>query len=429
MKNLETDINCDLMIIGTGMAGMAAALFAAQSGIDSCQAGAAGQLGFASGLIDVLGIHPVKKGRVAENPWQAIENLHSDNPWHPYARMEISEIKTAVKTVLAFLEDHGYPHVFHEEKNMTMPTAAGTLKPSYAVPHTMAAGPASLSRQEPCLLVDFSGLQGFSSRQIAAGLADSWPKLRPVQISFPGASGELHSERMARALEARQNREKLTEAVSLHLGDAGSVALPAVLGISRTLEVAGDIARGLGVPVFEIPTMVPGVTGLRLREKFEHNLPSMGIRQFLQQTVLEVHGRTGKRWKLEVGNSTSSCMIYARAVILCSGRFMGGGLHADRHGIKETVFGLPVAQPPDRASWHHRDLLHPGGHPVNRAGLAVDEKFRPVDSEGKTLYNNVFAAGSVLAEQDWMRQKCGSGLAFATAYKAVNACRELLEEN
>lgn len=32
------------------------------------------------------------------------------------------------------------------------------------------------------------------------------------------------------------------------------------------------------------------------------------------------------------------------------------------------------------------------------------------------------AAGAILAHQDWVRQKCGSGLAIATAYGAVRAC-------
>lgn len=32
------------------------------------------------------------------------------------------------------------------------------------------------------------------------------------------------------------------------------------------------------------------------------------------------------------------------------------------------------------------------------------------------------AAGAILAHQDWVRRKCGSGLAIATAYGAVRAC-------
>ena len=41
--------------------------------------------------------------------------------------------------------------------------------------------------------------------------------------------------------------------------------------------------------------------------------------------------------------------------------------------------------------------------------------------EGKPVFDNLFAAGSILAHQDWMRMKCGSGLAMATAYAAVDA--------
>ena len=37
------------------------------------------------------------------------------------------------------------------------------------------------------------------------------------------------------------------------------------------------------------------------------------------------------------------------------------------------------------------------------------------------------AAGSILAHQDWKRQKCGSGLAIATAYGAVQACARMLD--
>jgi glycerol-3-phosphate dehydrogenase subunit B len=118
--------------------------------------------------------------------------------------------------------------------------------------------------------------------------------------------------------------------------------------------------------------------------------------------------------------------ITARSAIMCSGRFFGKGLHADRHGIRETIFDLPVVQPKDRAAWHHKDLLHLEGHPINRAGVAVDGQFHPVDSNGQMLYPNLFAAGSILAHQDWKRQKCGSGLAIATAYGAVQACARML---
>ncbi len=422
MSDRKTDIQCDLMIIGTGMAGMAAGLFAAGQGIKAVLAGVVGQLSFASGLIDVLGVHPVAQGCVVENPWAGIERLCKDAPDHPYARLTTPSIQEAIHTVLKFMEAGSYPYVAHAGRNMTVITPAGTVKPTYAVPHTMAAGPAAMAENKAALIVDFKGLRGFSSRQIAQGLAERWPALRGVQVDFPGASaGELYAERMARSLEVHENRARLVDAVLPHISDAAAVGFPAILGISRTLEVMKDLEQGLGVPVFEIPTMPPSVAGMRLLEIFEQQLPARGIDAFFHHTV-KLAGRSADgRWRFEIACGTQSRHVSARAALLCSGRFFGKGLYAGRKGIRETLFGLPVAQPMDRSSWHHKDLLYADGHPVNRAGLAVDEGFRPVDGQGRLCYPNLFAAGAILAHQDWMRQKCGSGLAIATAQGAVDA--------
>ena len=44
----------------------------------------------------------------------------------------------------------------------------------------------------------------------------------------------------------------------------------------------------------------------------------------------------------------------------------------------------------------------------------------PTDPTAPSL-NCFFAAGSILAHQDWMRMKCGSGLALATGFAAVQS--------
>ncbi len=85
------------------------------------------------------------------------------------------------------------------------------------------------------------------------------------------------------------------------------------------------------------------------------------------------------------------------------------------------VYILLLHQPENRSEWHHKDFLDLRGHPVNRAGLEIDDLFRPLDSSGGPAFERLFAAGSILAHQDWMRMKCGSGLAISSAYAAVNA--------
>ena len=173
------------------------------------------------------------------------------------------------------------------------------------------------------------------------------------------------------------------------------------------------------MPVFEIPTLPPGTTGLRLKETFERGLGAKGVTLFLENRVFRAATPPGGGFLLEIGRIEPELTIRAPVVVLATGRFMGGGLRADRREVRETLFGLPVRQPEGRAHWHRAEFLDPRGHPVNRAGIEIDESFRPLDASGRPAHAHLFAAGSILAHQDWMRMKCGSGLAIATAWGAV----------
>ena len=421
MMTPDAEISCDLLVIGTGMAGMAATLFAARRGIDIVQVGMTGEMNFASGLLDLLGVHPVATGRVWSSPWDGLRQLMKDQPQHPYTRVGMDAIRASMEELVEFLNKANLPYQYHPEHNTRVITPVGTLKTTYALPASMAAADQAIANREPCLLVDFPGLKGFSARQIKAVLEDHWPGLQTVSLPFPGLQGELQTERMARHLEIAAAREQLAHSIRTHLGEATVVGLPAILGIARTRQVFTGLQQAVGVPIFEIPTMLPAITGLRLRACFERQLPKMGVRTRYQQKVLSTPRRSGQYFIASVGGEKPEVQVRARAVILASGRFFGQGLHADRHAIRETIFNLPVHQPTDRTQWHHKNLFHDAGHPIHQTGLSIDDHLRPCDEQGQCLYPNLFAAGSILAHQDWIRQKCGSGLAIASAFAAVRA--------
>ena len=114
-------------------------------------------------------------------------------------------------------------------------------------------------------------------------------------------------------------------------------------------------------------------------------------------------------------------VVEARAVVLATGRFLSGGLVAARDGVRESLLGLPVRQPAARSDWYRYQPFDQRGHRLNRAGIEVDESWRPLGADGAPLNKRLFAAGAVLARQDWVRQRCGAGLAIATAHAAVQA--------
>ena len=100
---------CTLTIIGTGMAGMAAACFASRYRMETIQVGVNSGLIYSSGYFDLMGVHPMETQMAWNNPWQAIDQLKADIPNHPYARLRRPEIKTAVKRFLDFMETAEHP--------------------------------------------------------------------------------------------------------------------------------------------------------------------------------------------------------------------------------------------------------------------------------------------------------------------------------
>ncbi|GAH32788.1 unnamed protein product, partial [marine sediment metagenome] len=210
-------IKCDVCVIGTGLAGMAATLFAANRGVSVVQVGHTGEIIFASGLLDLLGVYPVNEKRLWSDPWAAIDALARDIPDHPYARLKKDDIKTAFDEILAFLEEAGLPYHRRMDHNSGVLTSLGTIKSTYCVPHTMWKGVRALEEKPACLIIDIRGLKGFSARQITEALqnGNEWPDLRSAQISFPDSDhlNEMYTEHMANALLRPHKREKLAQVV------------------------------------------------------------------------------------------------------------------------------------------------------------------------------------------------------------------------
>ena len=422
MSGLKT-IDCELAVIGSGMAGMAATLFAVKRGLEVVQIGRPVTFTFASGLIDLMAVHPLAEGKTWEDPWGAIEALTREMPEHPYAKMNQDDMQTALDELDSFLKTAGLPYRGKERLNVEVITAAGTAKKSFRIPRTMWAGVGAFENKQPCLLVGFEGLREFSPRQIEAVCGERWPDLRTVQIPFPGTpegaeilTGEINATTIAQP----ENIEALAQAIRPHVQNAEAIGLPAILGLAGADRIVTALKNLIGTAIFEIPTGPPFVPGLRLLEAFARQLTLNGVRQILEHHVQSVIPQADGGFLLEFGGGMTG-RIRSRGIILATGRFLGNGLRADRHGIRESLLDLPVFQPQERSGWHRMAFFDSQGHPLNQAGIEVDQRFRPLDSGGRPVFERLHAVGSILAHHDWMRMKCGAGLAVTTAFSAVKA--------
>ncbi len=418
MKDEPRNFTTKLAIIGSGIAGFAASIFALNRKIATAQIGNTGAVAYTTGYLDLLGKMDDTTDAVTD-PWQALAELCRNQPNHPLSRVPVADIHRGFAEFTAFLGECGIAYSDPGEHNITALTPVGTLKRTLCVPATMAAGPRAFAEKMPCVIIDFIGLKGFSGREVVANLRDRWPELSSQRIAFPDMlHGELYPEVMARALEVPATREKLAEALKGAAGQARVIGLPAILGMHCPDHVRAELERLTGLEIFEIPTMPPSVPGIRLRELFEQVLPKKGVTLIPQQKVstltFDDSGAT-----LCLSDSYGPIRVQAQAVILATGRFLSGGLLAHPHGIREHLLDLPVTQPTNRDLWYRERYTDPRGHAIHRAGIEVDGAFRPLRRDGQPYNEGLFAAGIILAHQDWIRGRSGAGIAIATAYRAV----------
>jgi len=419
MTRDTTLLNTDLAIVGSGMAGMSAAVFAANRGIATVLAGKSSAIHFASGVMDLMGVFPA--GVEHLDPWYGIEQLQTDLPDHPYGKIDIKQISAALAEINDFLAGRDLPYQRAAYRNIDIITSIGTRKKTYMVPRTMWKGIEAFETKAPTLLVDFNGLKLFSARQIQACLAGQWPKTTSACVDFPGTTllEEVHPEHLARSMDLSQNRIQLAETIKPFVKDAEYVGFPAMIGLYKSREALEEMESLLGAAVFEIPTPPVSVPGIRLHTAFQKGLEKKQCLHSLPEMVKDIRRMPNGHFQISAGSQEFLTTIEAKGIILATGRFLGKGLVAGRTGIQESLLDLPVVQPETREQWHRDELFDPGGHEINRAGIETDKLFRPLAAPATPFADNLFAAGSILAHSDWTRLKCGSGVAMATAFAAV----------
>ena len=425
MKN-KKHLDCNILIIGAGFAGMVAAARASELGLKTIMAGNSSQLYFASGLFDLLGVYPLVPGTVLQNPATGLNLLKNEIPEHPYSKTNFKKILQSFDFITQFLKSTGLKYAPPNGENSPVLTSAGTFKPGFLIPETIKKCNL-LKNSKNLLLIDFKGLKGFNAKQIAAILKKGHDNVHTLTIKLSSDNQVLNPVHLAAMFEERNFLEEMAEKVSPFRGKAGLMGMPAVCAIDNSFDILKKLEKLTGFNIFEIPMMPPSIPGLRVKNAFEKKLASNSV-QFLSQAKIKSEYLSehlskhlnGDRFILNAVNQNMETTIKTSGVVLASGRFQSGGLHAARGKIIETIFDLPLYQPEKRELWHHINFFEKQGHMINSAGIETDAVFRPVDKNGAIIQSNLYAAGTILAHNDWVRLKSGSGVSALSAYTAVN---------
>jgi glycerol-3-phosphate dehydrogenase subunit B len=401
----------DLIIIGMGLSGLMAAKRAVESGLKVLIIGKGmGSLCLFSNTIDVLGtLAPTMKMEEGLSHW--IEN----HPQHPYSQVGLGTIKEALSSFTALFPPP-YSFQSREGSNSMVLTGAGTFRPTYLIPSTMAVG----GPLEPAetLIVGFRGFKDFYARYAANGLKGRGISLGLVE----SLEKEVTASGLARLMERPSVREHLGREIKAQKKGDTRIGVPAILGLRDPMEIKRGLEKIIEAEVFEIATLPPSIPGKRVFTRFKEWLIRNGTTWLLGHFVSSATISRRRCETIHVSNPPVQTTYSADRYILATGRFIEGGLTATRHGIIEPILGLPVYQPHSREEWFGKSFF--SDHLIHQAGVLTDSRLRPVDETGNVILDNVWVAGSILAHHDSVAEKSREGIEIATGYWAAQQALE-----
>lgn len=437
----------DVVVIGGGLAGVAAAVAAREAGADALLVSQApGASAFSSGGVDLfpaLGLSAPGRPGATLSPdlprltlRQRFERLLREEPDHTLCRMGATAEE--IGRHAAFLSEHMVDSALAfrglDEPPFLLATEAGTVREMDLPPAVCRPGDLS---QIDSLRVGVVGLLDYPSFDpsfIAGTLAarcgrpDRFVPLLP-ELRL-GSERDLHAVLLARLLEegAIDTLIGLLVPLAEPLG-LTHLMLPPLFGLTGNPGLLAQLQDATGLVPFEAVGVESACPGYRLLHALHEMADAFGVRRVDGRVeACEIQDRRALAVHL-VQSGGQQRRLPMDGLVLATGDLYGGGLVWDQWP-REALLGLPVHAGPG-ASAHPQPTRRPLAACLERdptveqaafgAGLAVDERMTPLGWDGRPALSNVWAAGALLAGHDPGARRGGSGVAWVSGARAGRA--------
>lgn len=395
-------IEYDVIVIGAGVAGLTAGARLSAQGLKVALVTTGEPTAcLSTGCVDVCA--------ASADPLPAIAGLPDEHPFH---LVSTTEIRQALDDFQQVMTEMDMPYTGSLETNRRILSAIGTFKTTCLAPVTMQASPQS--DDETIHIVTFAGLKDFYPGYIISRLKNASFSTYDAAVSTTmGIAANFEDDGFLEAFLLWLEKQHIRE---------DKIAFPAVLGLESAAAVLKKLEYHLERPVFEIPTIPPSMPGRRLFNALKDHFRRQGGVIYWGWPVVGME-KGGRKIEAVIAESQGRPVsLNARAFILATGSFVGGGLHAERNTIMEKVFHLPVFVPGERETWFDQDYFSMN-HGIGRAGVVIDSSFRPVGCP----WDNIFVCGAILAWTEALKNGCGHGFAIATGQAAARYCLESMQ--
>ena len=373
-----------------------------------------GSLHYASGGVHVLGYTSPTDSESVRSPLTQVEELNERHPYRLVGRETIARslnwfFETATTLQIDFR---------HNGDNMIGIAPSGSALPVYGPTATQATR--ELTDAKQVTVVRFRGHRDFPADLVAGSLTERGCAATVVEVTGPASRTD--SVTLARALDDPMMRDSYFAGLRAQLpNDSDIVVFPAVLGLRHHRAVVASAQHRLGVPCLELPTLPPGVPGMRLHQAFETRLAHEGVSLHIGAGFGGAQTTDGRCDGVADGNGR----IHQGSVfVVATGGVLMGGLQVEASGqIRESALGLEVVQTQPLA----KDSVDQSLDALHRTGIETDVTLRACRN-GAPTFDNVFVAGRSLAHWNPAAELSSEGVSIATGWQAAQSAHHYLRD-
>jgi anaerobic glycerol-3-phosphate dehydrogenase B subunit len=435
----------DVIVIGSGIAGTLAAINAARNKKVAVIRKGYGASALSSGAFDIAS-KTGTRGRPLKGLSTlsvAITEILENEQNHPYSILSrtftgdrfnefIGMVKTVGSQFFDELKSVGLGYEGSWENLMIIPNLHGTFKVTSFCQPSMESGNLARLRGRKLLFVGFDKITshsktraGFLSRLLSDYGFVSFKDISYTNINIHEhniAYNENDLVSLASVMDTPEQARYILNVLKQSLAgiEYEHAFIPPIMGIAGYNDVYQMFVDVFGYTVSEFLSSSFSSAGLRLQYALDKLLAKHGVTIINGTVVCEQNNDKIKTLTI-IKKDGNSSQISANSFVLATGKFISNGIKKDTTW-KEAVFGLPlfigshVIREPFPMNYLTDDPFDE--QILFSMGVKVDEYLRPVNEDGKVIYNNLFAAGSILSGYNYIYDRTGMGTAMMTGARA-----------
>ena len=430
--------NKKIVVIGGGIAGITAVMKLKELGYEPILiTKGAGSSAMFSGSIDIASLVESKHLKGIDIPLkEQIKLVQNRNPNHPYNKLtDIYSVLTESINMVNKELDLRFTELDLNKPNYIIPTQTGYLKESalikeYSINFDLNT---IMKSNENYGLLNFTLFNSFFYENLLHNLnlikkeQNSESNFFIINFDFLRRSTDVNLKNydLANILENNNLYVELIDKISeiIKTENINNIISPAIWGIEKYNEINTLLKSRFNF--IETLSNTPSISGIRLQKKINKYLKEHNV-VVINEKVIGYKHKNGNILSVVTNKNNE---VNTSGIVLATGKFIGGGINT-QNGYSESVFNMPLfynGRPlPETVKEPMFENDYFKKHQAFSVGLKVNRRFQALGIDNRVIFKNLFVAGNIIADYNYIAREGGFGVAISTGYKAAKSLAQII---